>query len=95
MEGGGGGVPLHGKFHENNIYLFLNPSYSVCNQCVALSTNRQQSRNEAEHKLATDLSNQHKVVVGGSRRRIQEIKQSAVTLPSDNLFIQVQILNII
>ena len=66
-------------------------SHSVCNQCVALSNNRRQSKSDAEHRQATDLSNQHKLVVGGSRRRIQEIKQSAEAFPSDNLFIQVHI----
>ena len=66
-------------------------SHSVCNQCVALAVNRRQCKTEAEFKHATDLSNQHKVIFGEARRKIQEIKQSALLFPTDNLFIQVQI----
>ena len=35
------------------------------------------------------MLNQHKMIFGGANRRIQEIKQTALTFPADNLFIQV------
>ena len=48
-----------------------------------------QCKTEVDLKMATYLKNQHKMVFGEARRKIQEIKQSAVQFPSDNLFIQV------
>ena len=64
-------------------------SHSVCNQCVALNNFVKQCKTEVDLKMAIYLKNQHKMVFGEARRKIQEIKQSAVQFPSDNLFIQV------
>ena len=64
-------------------------SHSVCNQCVALNTARMQARTEAELRRVTEAANHHKRIYGEARRVIQEIKQSALSYPSDNLFIQV------
>ena len=64
-------------------------SHSVCNQCVALNTARMQARTEAELRRVTEAGNHHKRIYGEARRVIQEIKQSALSYPSDNLFIQV------
>ena len=64
-------------------------SHSVCNICVALNNNRRQSKNEADMKIAKDLMNQHKMTFGGAFRKVQEIKQSALSYPTDNLFLQV------
>ena len=63
-------------------------SHSICTQCVALNNNRRQARTETELRQATDLRNQHKMVFGEARRTIQEIKQSAISFPEDNLFLQ-------
>ena len=63
-------------------------SHSICSQCVALNNNRRQAKTEFELRQATDLRNQHKVIFGEARRTIQEIKQSAISFPSDNLFLQ-------
>ena len=66
-------------------------SHSICTQCVALNNSRRQCKTEAQLKQATELKNQHKVIFSEARRNIQEIKQSALLFPSDNLFIQAQI----
>ena len=66
-------------------------SHSICTQCVALNNSRRQCKTEAQLKQATELKNQHKVIFSEARRKIQEIKQSALLFPSDNLFIQAQI----
>ena len=64
-------------------------SHSQCNTCVALSTNRRQSKTDAEMKVAKDLINQHKLIFGGAFRKIQEVKQSALVRPTDHLLLQV------
>ena len=64
-------------------------SHSVCNTCVQLNNLRRQSRNEEEWRRATDLKNQHRKVIGEARRAVQDQKQSALTCPSDHLFLQV------
>ena len=75
-----------------NVIISKYSSHSICNQCVALNNNRRQAKTETELQVAKDLENQHKQVFGEARRAIQEIKQSAVTFPSDNLFMQVNYL---
>ena len=75
-----------------NVIISKYSSHSICNQCVALNNNRRQAKTETELQVAKDLENQHKLVFGEARRAIQEIKQSAVTFPSDNLFMQVNYL---
>ena len=64
-------------------------SHSVCNTCIALNTNRRQSKTDAEMKVAKDLINQHKEVFGGAFRKVQEVKQSALVRPTDHLLLQV------
>ena len=64
-------------------------SHSVCNTCVALNNNRKQSKTDAEMKIAKALINQHKQTFGGAFRKIQEVKQSALSRPSDHLLVQV------
>ena len=65
-------------------------SHSICNQCVAINNARQQARTESELQRVIEASNHHKHIFGEARRVIQEIKQSAISFPSDNLFIQVK-----
>ena len=60
-------------------------SHSVCNICTALNTNRRQAKNEAEHKVAKDKINHHKDTFGQARTTVNEIIQSALTHPTDNL----------
>ena len=60
-------------------------SHSICNICTALNTNRRQAKNEAEHKIAKDKINHHKETFGQARKTIDEIVQSAITHPTDNL----------
>ena len=64
-------------------------SHSICTICVALNNNRRQCKTDQEMKQATDLRNQHKLTFGEARRTIQEIKQSALSFPSDHLFLQI------
>ena len=64
-------------------------SHSVCNQCVAINYYITQCKTEAQLRIATDLKNQHKMVFGDARRKVQEIRQTAIQFPSENLFIQV------
>ena len=64
-------------------------SHSICNTCIALNNNRRQCKSEAELGVAKDLINQHKQIFGGAFRRIQEIKQSALSHPTDHLFVQI------
>ena len=64
-------------------------SHSVCNVCTSLNNHRRQSKSDAEMKVAQDLINQHKQVFGGAFRKIQEVKQSALSRPSDHLLVQV------
>ena len=64
-------------------------SHSVCTTCVMLSSNRRQSKTEAELRVAKEKINSHKLTFGLARRKIDEIIQSAVSFPSDNLAIQV------
>ena len=64
-------------------------THSVCTTCVALNNNLGQSKNERELQLAKDLRNNHRMNFGQARRKIEEIKQSSISFPSDNVFIQV------
>ena len=64
-------------------------THSVCDICVALNTNQRQCQTEAELKFAKSLRNQHRMEFGQARRAIEEIKQTSISFPADNLFIQV------
>ena len=64
-------------------------SHSVCDICVALNTNQKLCKTEAELSLVKGLRNQHKLDFGMARKTVENIKQSALNFPSDNLFIQV------
>ena len=64
-------------------------SHSVCNVCTSLNNHRRQSKSDAEMKVAQNLINQHKQVFGGAFRKVQEVKQSALSRPSDHLLLQV------
>ena len=64
-------------------------THSVCNICVALNNNQKQSKTESELKQAKALRNSHRQNFAAARRKIEEIKQSALSFPSDNLFIQI------
>ena len=52
---------------------------------LVLVTSRRQSKTETELKIAKDKINHHKMTFGQARRKVDEIIQSAVTFPSDNL----------
>ena len=60
-------------------------SHSVCNTCAALNLYKRQAKNEFELKIAQDKINQHRLVFSGARRKIEDIIQSAITHPADNL----------
>ena len=60
-------------------------SHSICNICTALNTNKRQSQSEAELKIAQDKINHHKLIFGDARRKVDEIIQSALSFPADNL----------
>lgn len=60
-------------------------SHSVCNICVALNTMKRQAKTEFELRVAQDKINHHRLIFGGARRKIDEIIQSALEYPSDNL----------
>ena len=57
--------------------------------CVALNQNQKQCNSESEIRQAKALKNDHRMNFGGARRKVEEIKQSSLTFPSDNLFIQI------
>ena len=46
-------------------------------------------KTEAELSLVKGLRNQHKLDFGMARKSVENIKQSALNFPGDNLFIQV------
>ena len=64
-------------------------THSVCSICVALNNNHKQCKTEAEIKQATALKNNHRINFGLARRKVEEVKQSAISFPSDNLFLQI------
>ena len=64
-------------------------THSVCTTCVALNNNQSQAQTEQELQLAKDLKNSHRMEFGLARRTVEEIKQSSISFPSDNLFLQV------
>ena len=64
-------------------------SHSVCRICVALNTNQRQCKTEGELKIALAMRNNHKMDFGQARRKVEEIKQSALGFPHDHLFIQI------
>ena len=56
---------------------------------VALSNNKKQSKTEAELRQADDLINNHRLVFGQTRRKVEEIKQTALMFADDNMFMQI------
>ena len=71
------------------IKISIYSSHSVCNVCVQINTQRRQCRTEEDWRRVTALKNQHKKVFGEARRTVQELKQSSLSCPADNLFLQV------
>ena len=55
---------------------------------MALNANQKACKNETDLIMAQALRNQHKMDYGMARKAIEEIRQSAVDFPDDNLFIQ-------
>ena len=64
-------------------------THSVCKICVALNTHRRQCKTEAELQANIDAKNKHRENFGQARRKIEEIKQLALSFPHDHLFIQI------
>ena len=64
-------------------------THSVCKICVALNTNQRQCKTEAELQANIDAKNRHRENFGQARRKIEEIKQSALSFPKDHLFVQI------
>ena len=60
-------------------------SHSVCNICTILNNNKRQAKSEAELKVAQEKINNHRLVFGGARKKVDEIIQSALSFPADNL----------
>ena len=68
-------------------------SHSVCNICLALNNSRRLAKTELDLKIAKSLINQHKLIFGEAFRKVQEIKQAAISHPQDHLLIQVDGMN--
>ena len=60
-------------------------SHSVCNICAALKSNKRQAKTEFELNVAQEKINQHRLVYTGARKKIEDIIQSALSHPDDNL----------
>ena len=65
-------------------------SHSVCSICVALNSNKKLCQTESELNMVKGLTNQHRADIGGARKAVDGIKQSAIHFPQDNLMIQVR-----
>ena len=74
------------NFPKADCFIFC---HSQIESGVSLNTNKRQCKTENELKMAMDLINNHKHEVGLARRKIEEVKQSALTFPEDNLFVQI------
>lgn len=55
---------------------------------MALNANQKLCKTEAELNMAKSLRNQHRMDFVMARKTIESIKQSAISFPEDNLFIQ-------
>ena len=64
-------------------------THSVCCICVALNNNLRQCKTQSEVAQAKSLKNNHRMNFGLSRRKVAELKQSAISFPSDHLFLQI------
>jgi hypothetical protein len=64
-------------------------THSVCSTCVLLNQNIKQCKTEIELEQAKSLKNNHRMNFGLARRKIEEVKQSALSFPSDHLFLQI------
>ena len=64
-------------------------SHSVCTRCSSLNTNKCQAKTELELKVAKEKINQHRITFGLARRKVEEIIQSTVSYPEDNIVFQV------
>ena len=68
------------------VWEFQSTQHTVC---VTYNTNQRQCKTEQEITLAKSLRNQHRMDFGQARRTIEDIKQTAITFPADNVFLQI------
>ena len=61
----------------------------MCSICIALSSNLRQCKTESEVAQAKSLKNNHRMNFGLARRKVEELKQSAIDFPGDHLFLQI------
>ena len=54
-----------------------------------MNTNKCQAKTELELKIAKEKINQHRITFGLARRKVEEIIQSTVSYPEDNIVLQV------
>ena len=64
-------------------------THSVCTICVILNMKLKEAKTEDELKIVKAAVNEHRLKFGDARRKVGEIRQSAISFPSDNLFIQI------
>ena len=64
-------------------------THSVCSTCVALNNAQSQCKTEEELSVIRDLKNNHRMNFGGARKKVEEIRQSAVSFPNDHMFVQI------
>ena len=63
-------------------------SHSVCCVCIALNQFRNTCKTEADIEVATEAKRLHRLNFSGTRKKMEDIKQSAIQFPSDHLVIQ-------
>ena len=63
-------------------------THSVCDICLALNKYKNSSQNERELNLALEAKRLHQLNFSQARRKMEEIKQSAIRFPKDHLVVQ-------
>ena len=64
-------------------------THSVCNICVALNNHHRRCKTEKEIQKVVEMKNAHRLAHGASRKKIEEITQSAISFPSDHLCLKI------
>ena len=63
-------------------------THSVCDICLALNKYKNSSKNEKELNLALEAKRLHQQNFSQARRKMEDIKQSAIRFPKDHLVVQ-------
>ena len=64
-------------------------THSVCNICVALNNHHKQCKTETEINQVVALKNNHRLIFGQARRKVNEIILTAQNFPEEHLCIQI------